>query len=110
MEVRGRRGRAAAEEEEGVRRRRTSVAPVAVFASGWRGRERWRERERERGGKTLEEVEAVVYIRLSGFGRETGEAEYKGKKPTRIKRIGRLRESASNDLDHRTEDPMARNI
>ena len=108
MEVRGRRGRAAAEEEEGVRRRRTPVAPVAVFASGWRGRERWR--ERERGGKTLEEVEAVVYIRLSGFGRETGEAEYKGKKPTRIKRIGRLRESASNDLDHRTEDPMARNI
>ena len=99
--MRGRRGRAKEEEEEEGRRcRRTPVAPVAVFASGWRGR--------ERGGKNLEEESgAVVYIWFSGFVRE---AEDNGEKLTRNKRIGRVREAASSDLDRRMRDRTAREI
>ena len=96
--MRGRRGRAEEEEEEG--RRRTPVAPVAVFTLGWRGR--------ERGGKNLEEESgAVVYIWFSGFVREV---EDNGEKLTRNKRIGRVREAASSDLDRRMRDQTGREI
>jgi len=86
MEVRGRRGRA---EEEGGRsyRRRHATVPNLEGEAG-----------------------AIVYIWFSGFAREEGEEEEKREKPTRSSRIGHRRESASSNLQRRTEDPMARNI
>jgi len=66
------------------------------------------ERERERGGKNLEEESrAVVYIWFSGFVQE---AEDNGEKLTRNRRIGRVREAASSDLDRRMRDRTAREI
>jgi hypothetical protein len=87
MEVRGRRGRA--EEEEGGRSYRRHRATVPNLEG---------------------EAGAIVYIWFSGFAREEGEEEEKREKPTRSTRIGHRRESASSNLERRTEDPTARNI